>query len=147
MQRYPFWNVAPGTPDAEAIEEIDIGGVSLLRAAAKNFAHVSVLTHPSQYRSFCEQSLMTTIEERRQLAQTAFTLTSRYDTCIASHFSILQDHLASVAIPERFERSRSTGDVPLLTPAFTARSAQTQITRVYTKISQLKYFGVGPDGR
>ena len=42
----------PGTTPAEAIEQIDIGGVALLRAAAKNFEHVAVLTHPSQYAEF-----------------------------------------------------------------------------------------------
>ena len=43
---------AAGNDAAEAIEQIDIGGVSLLRAAAKNFEHVAVLTHPSQYAEF-----------------------------------------------------------------------------------------------
>src|SRR5581483_3856527 len=51
---YPFEATVArdGTTLEEAIEQIDIGGVSLLRAAAKNFAHVSVLSHPAQYQEF-----------------------------------------------------------------------------------------------
>ena len=51
---YPFEATVAreGTQLAEAIEQIDIGGVSLLSAAAKNFEHVAVLTHPSQYAQY-----------------------------------------------------------------------------------------------
>ena len=55
---YPFETTAArdGTTDEEAIEQIDIGGVALIRAAAKNFAHVAVLVDPSQYASLSSRA-------------------------------------------------------------------------------------------
>jgi len=76
---YPFEATIAraGTTLSEAIEQIDIGGVSLLRAAAKNFTHVSVLSNPSQYAEFIAalpDGL--DVSARRNLAVSAFYLTS-----------------------------------------------------------------------
>ena len=75
----------------EIIENIDIGGPSMLRSAAKNFASVSVVTNPESYpailKELRENAGATTLETRKKLAQETFTLTSRYDTAIAHYFA------------------------------------------------------------
>lgn len=70
------------------IENIDIGGPSLIRAAAKNYKNVSVLTNPNQYDEFIAELELGEISEdtRQQLAYTAFAVTSHYDTLIANYF-------------------------------------------------------------
>lgn len=69
----------------DLIEYIDIGGVSLLRAAAKNFQRVSVLSSSAQYEEFLKAA--TTLEYRQKLAKEAFSVTSRYDSLIANSLS------------------------------------------------------------
>ena len=72
----------------EKIENIDIGGPSLIRASAKNYDRVSVLTDHSQYSEFlCEiKKGKVSIETRKKLAYAAFSYTSFYDTLIANYF-------------------------------------------------------------
>lgn len=88
---YPFEEtLAQGSPEADIIEKIDIGGVSLIRAAAKNHAHVLVVCKPAQYPSLLgllEQGNTTTSETRKQFARDAFAHTAAYDTAIASWFA------------------------------------------------------------
>lgn len=75
---------------AELVELIDIGGITLLRAAAKNFAHVAVVPDPKYYAR-AESELAATggisLALRRELAAAAFAITSRYDTAIAGWFA------------------------------------------------------------
>jgi phosphoribosylaminoimidazolecarboxamide formyltransferase/IMP cyclohydrolase len=91
---YPFEATvqAPGTTPAEAIEQIDIGGPALIRAAAKNHADVAVLTDPSQYGPVLEelQARGGTLssETRHQLARQAFRRTSAYDRAIAAYLQV-----------------------------------------------------------
>ncbi len=86
---YPFEATVAreGTSHAEAIEQIDIGGVSLIRAAAKNFDHVCVLTHPSQYEAFLEAFARgdVPVALRRKFAIAGFERTAEYDAAI-SHY-------------------------------------------------------------
>lgn len=72
----------------EKIENIDIGGPSLIRAAAKNYRYVSVLTNPGQYDSFLDELILGEVsqETREKLASAAFSHTSFYDTVIADFF-------------------------------------------------------------
>lgn len=72
----------------EKIENIDIGGPSLIRASAKNYKYVSVLTDPNQYNDFLSElkSGSVSLETRQKLAAAAFALTSFYDTLIANYF-------------------------------------------------------------
>jgi phosphoribosylaminoimidazolecarboxamide formyltransferase/IMP cyclohydrolase len=88
---YPFEATVAkrGTSLPEAIEQIDIGGVSLLRAAAKNFAHVTILSHPSQYPAFLSALGRGGLDEnaRRRLAITAFERTAEYDAAIAHYLA------------------------------------------------------------
>lgn len=90
---YPFEQTIqrPGVSCAEALEQIDIGGVTLLRAAAKNFPFVAVICQPQQYPSVAQAlrdgkgQLPETM--MRQLAVSAFSLTSAYDTWIAGYLA------------------------------------------------------------
>lgn len=88
---YPFEQVikAQGATQSDCIENIDIGGPSLIRAAAKNFDHVAVLSDPSQYDAFlselCEHK-GTTLEFRRHLSAQAYARTADYDQVIARWF-------------------------------------------------------------
>ena len=89
---YPFeQTIARGdVSDAEAIEQIDIGGPSLVRAAAKNHAFVTLATCPTQYAAILEAvaaSGVTTWELRRRLAGEAFAHTAQYDRAIADYFA------------------------------------------------------------
>jgi phosphoribosylaminoimidazolecarboxamide formyltransferase/IMP cyclohydrolase len=85
---YPFEATIAkkGVKESEAIENIDIGGVSLLRASAKNFERVVVVASPSKYGEVLEK-LKNGMkrEERKQLASEAFAQTQKYDSLIANY--------------------------------------------------------------
>ena len=87
---YPFPQVVKRTDiDLQTkIENIDIGGPSLIRAAAKNFNYVSVLTNPSQYNDFLDELTSSGISKqtRERLAGEAYSHTAKYDTLIANFF-------------------------------------------------------------
>jgi phosphoribosylaminoimidazolecarboxamide formyltransferase/IMP cyclohydrolase len=86
---YPFEATVrdQGIPEIDAVEQIDIGGPAMLRAAAKNFAHLIVLTDPNDYAAALEAitSGKTTHERRRALAAKAFAHVAAYDTLVASY--------------------------------------------------------------
>lgn len=89
---YPFQETVarPGVTREEAIEQIDIGGPSLIRAAAKNHAHVTVATRPEQYSAILEEVEThgsTSVGLRRRLAAECFVATAAYDSAIADFFS------------------------------------------------------------
>ncbi|RLB42806.1 MAG: IMP cyclohydrolase [Deltaproteobacteria bacterium] len=75
----------------EAIENIDIGGPSMLRSAAKNFKYVTVIVDPSDYKLVLEEMRnsggRTSLQTRFQLARKVFKLTSEYDTAISQYLS------------------------------------------------------------
>ncbi|EJD43818.1 bifunctional purine biosynthesis protein ade10 [Auricularia subglabra TFB-10046 SS5] len=85
---YPFEATIarPGCTIADAVEEVDIGGVTLLRAAAKNHARVSVLSDPADYAEFVKA--WPTVGEglRSRLALKAFEMTAAYDSAISGYF-------------------------------------------------------------
>jgi phosphoribosylaminoimidazolecarboxamide formyltransferase/IMP cyclohydrolase len=89
---YPFEKtVASGASEEDIIEKIDIGGISLIRAAAKNFNHVTVVPSKQEYGMLLDiltkQKGATTIEQRKELAMRAFGVSSHYDTQIHAYFS------------------------------------------------------------
>ncbi|WP_298148101.1 bifunctional phosphoribosylaminoimidazolecarboxamide formyltransferase/IMP cyclohydrolase [Flavobacterium sp.] len=95
---YPFEDtVASGASEAEIIEKIDIGGISLIRAGAKNFADTVIVSNMSQYSVLLEllknQLGATELEQRKNFALEAFRVTSHYDTAIANYFSGAADRL------------------------------------------------------
>ncbi|MDX2301388.1 MAG: bifunctional phosphoribosylaminoimidazolecarboxamide formyltransferase/IMP cyclohydrolase [Microscillaceae bacterium] len=89
---YPFeQTLAAGGTEAEIIEKIDIGGISLIRAAAKNFKEVAIVASQAQY-SYIENKLREhqgslSLEDRKWLATQAFHVSSHYDTAIFQYFS------------------------------------------------------------
>ncbi len=88
---YPFERciARPGVSEAEAVEEIDIGGPAMLRAAAKNFERVAVLCDPQQYPLLLESLAEcggTRLALRRRLAEAVFRRTAAYDAAIAGWF-------------------------------------------------------------
>jgi len=88
---YPFEDtVASGAPEADIIEKIDIGGISLIRAAAKNFNDVVIVPSKHQYgalRDILEKNgAKTTLAERRWFAKEAFGVSSSYDSAIFNYF-------------------------------------------------------------
>ena len=112
---YPFEaTVAAGAPAEECVEQIDVGGPAMVRAAAKNHARVAVITDPSQYRAAAEaaQAGGFTREQRRRLAAAAYAATARYDAAVASWF-------AGVYAPD--EVARDTGWPDLVSAVWTRR--------------------------
>lgn len=89
---YPFEaTVASGADDAAIIEKIDIGGISLIRGAAKNFNDVVIVPSVQDYATLQnildQQDGITTLEQRRALAGRAFGVSSKYDTAICNWFT------------------------------------------------------------
>ena len=88
---YPFEDtVKSGASEADIIEKIDIGGISLIRAAAKNFKDVVIVPSKAEYeplkKLLKEQGANTTLEQRRWFAAQAFGVSSHYDTAIHEYF-------------------------------------------------------------
>lgn len=93
---YPFLETIqkPDVTEADAIEQIDIGGVALIRAAAKNYNRVTVVTDPSDYARVLDEIRKhgeVTLEARRAFARRAFEHTANYDTAIAGYFGKAED--------------------------------------------------------
>ena len=90
---YPFeQTVASGASAADIIEKIDIGGISLIRAGAKNFNDVVIVPSKAEYGLLLEMlqkhgAAQTSLEERRLFATRAFGVSSHYDTAIHNWFS------------------------------------------------------------
>ena len=89
---YPFEaTVASGAPEQDIIEKIDIGGISLIRAAAKNFKDVVIVPAVDHYEEFLniytEQDGATTLAQRRHFAGYAFNVSSHYDSAIFNYFN------------------------------------------------------------
>ena len=94
---YPFERTAGrrGASDAEVIENIDIGGPTMIRAAAKNFAFAAVVTSPESYDAILDELHAAggtlSLPTRESLAAEAFSYTARYDTAIARWFAERRD--------------------------------------------------------
>lgn len=106
---YPFAQTIAETDDEQSIiEKIDIGGISLIRAAAKNFADLVIIPSMKQYpelsRILNEQNGSSSLEERQKLAAEAFQVTSHYDTLIFNWFNKKAD---INAFKQSFENANS----------------------------------------
>lgn len=91
VDMYPFEaTVASGACEADIIEKIDIGGISLIRAAAKNFNDVVIVPSKAEYKPLLDlvnvQGAATTLDQRRWFATRAFGVSSHYDTAIHAYF-------------------------------------------------------------
>lgn len=88
---YPFEEtVASGASEADIIEKIDIGGISLIRAAAKNFNDVVIVPSKAEYSMLNDilsvSGANTTLAQRKKFAERAFATSSHYDTAIHTYF-------------------------------------------------------------
>ena len=114
---YPFEAaVSSGAPPAECVEQIDIGGPAMVRAAAKNHEHVAVITDPSRYGDVAAAVAGGgfTLEQRRRLAARAYAHTAAYDCAVASWF-------ASAYAPD--ETAQETGWPDVTAALWTRREA------------------------
>jgi phosphoribosylaminoimidazolecarboxamide formyltransferase/IMP cyclohydrolase len=98
---YPFKEaVASGASHEEIIEKIDIGGISLIRAAAKNYKDVVVIPSKEHYNTLHEIIIggaRTTLDQRKELAQSAFSISSDYDQAIQSYLGNEESFSLSIA--------------------------------------------------
>ena len=105
---YPFEEtVASGAGEADIIEKIDIGGIALIRAAAKNFQDVLIVSSRKQYgaleKLLQEKQGSTDLEDRRHFAMQAFAQSSHYDTAIHQYFSgaVTEASFDKASLPEK----------------------------------------------
>ncbi len=113
---YPFEEtVAQTDNEAEIIEKIDIGGISLIRAAAKNYRDVTVIPSKEYYNEFLsilkENGAKTSLEQRKRFAMGAFKVSSHYDTAIFRYFR-QGDELQALSISEVEARELRYGENP-----------------------------------
>ncbi len=99
---------------ADAIEQIDIGGPTLVRAAAKNYAHVSVLTNPAQYEAYLAALAAgeTSLEQRWQWSRAAFERIVGYDVAIANYLAQQDSAPAPLCITGTVQQSLRYGENP-----------------------------------
>jgi len=113
---YPFEKtVASGVGEQEVIEKIDIGGISLIRAAAKNFRDTLCVSSMEDYNEVLQLLIdgdgQTTIEDRRRFAAKSFNISSHYDTAIFNYFN--SDHsIAALKISETHGKVLRYGENP-----------------------------------
>ncbi|WP_339878260.1 bifunctional phosphoribosylaminoimidazolecarboxamide formyltransferase/IMP cyclohydrolase [uncultured Algoriphagus sp.] len=113
---YPFEEtVASGAPEADIIEKIDIGGISLIRAAAKNFKDVTIIASKNQYTELegrlIEQEGATTLADRRYFAAQAFQVSSNYDTHIFNYFNEAEN-IPALKVSETKAKALRYGENP-----------------------------------
>lgn len=113
---YPFEKtVAEGASEQEIIEKIDIGGISLIRAAAKNFKDVLCVSSMADYQAFLELletgEGTSTLEDRQRFAARSFNVSSHYDAAIFNYFN-RKAGLASLKVSEQEGRALRYGENP-----------------------------------
>ena len=109
---YPFvQTVASGAKGDAVVDQIDIGGPAMVRAAAKNYANVAIVVDPSKYKEITDslEAGGTLLAQRKELAAHAFTHTSRYDHAVASWFA---DEVEDATLPKQ------TNSTELKNPGF-----------------------------
>lgn len=113
---YPFEEtVASGASEADVIEKIDIGGISLIRAAAKNFKDVVIIASKAQYGELearlKAQDGATNLEDRRYFAAQAFQVSSNYDTHIFNYFN-QTEQIPALKVSESKAKALRYGENP-----------------------------------
>lgn len=112
---YPFEaTVAAGADEPTTIEKIDIGGISLIRAAAKNFKDVVIVASQAQYEPFLElinaNGAASTMDERKWFAKEAFGVSSHYDSAIFNYFDT--DEKSAIRLTEGNAKVLRYGENP-----------------------------------
>jgi phosphoribosylaminoimidazolecarboxamide formyltransferase / IMP cyclohydrolase len=124
---YPFQSVVNrrGVSEAEGLETIDIGGPALLRAAAKNFAHVLPICRPERYAPLVERLAADGdlgIDARRELAAEAFAHTAAYEAAIAGWFADIEAFPPSLVVSLEKEADLPYGENPHQRAAYYAEA-------------------------
>ncbi|MGB0560320.1 MAG: bifunctional phosphoribosylaminoimidazolecarboxamide formyltransferase/IMP cyclohydrolase, partial [Spirulinaceae cyanobacterium] len=115
---YPFEATIarPEVTVAEAIENIDIGGPTLLRAAAKNHAHLTVLCNPDRYNDYLQELRqnqgIASLEFRQARALEAFQMTAAYDRAISAYFAQIADAPAPFSLSAEPKQTLRYGENP-----------------------------------
>ena len=139
---YPFENTAnrPGARDAEVIEDIDIGGPTMIRAAAKNHAYVASVVKPESYDAVLEElhtlGCRISAQTRQALALEAFSLTARYDAAVARWFSEREQEFPALYV-RAYEKilDLSYGENPHQRAAYYAQAgARTHLLSMVSKL-------------
>lgn len=122
---YPFEEtVASGAEEQAIIEKIDIGGISLIRAAAKNFKDVVIVASKAQYQPLMqllnEKGAETSIEDRKWFAKEAFAVSSGYDSAIFNYFDDCQGSHFRAAVDDPMHLRY--GETRTRLPSFMANS-------------------------
>lgn len=112
---YPFVETVAKTDDEdEIIENIDIGGPSMVRSTAKNFAYKAIITAPDQYQDLIKQmdenDGATNFEFRKKLAKAAFAKTAKYDTAISNWFNRADEAPEKLAISANLKQTLRYGE-------------------------------------
>ncbi|HZC30796.1 MAG TPA: bifunctional phosphoribosylaminoimidazolecarboxamide formyltransferase/IMP cyclohydrolase, partial [Gaiellaceae bacterium] len=136
----PFEEVATrkDVAEAEAVEMIDIGGPSMLRGAAKNFAHVAPLCRPEQYGPVLEELRdegELSLETRRRLAAEAFATTAAYEAAITTWFGVHEDFPETLVIPLEKVLDLSYGENPHQRAAYYAERGRRR--HLLSRVEQL----------
>lgn len=137
---YPFREtIARGVAEEEAIENIDIGGPSMIRSAAKNFDAVTVLVDPTDF-SLIEKEIEeygeTTRATRRMLSAKAFSITAQYDAAIAGYFDI---NFSSLFLQKKYDLRY--GENPHQSATFFASMSEDFPSLATAKVLQGKSLG------
>ncbi|MDA8923596.1 bifunctional phosphoribosylaminoimidazolecarboxamide formyltransferase/IMP cyclohydrolase [Flavobacteriaceae bacterium] len=114
---YPFENtVASGAPEQDIIEKIDIGGISLIRAAAKNFADVLCVSDKNDYQEVLDLLIASngapSREDRKRFATKAFQVSSHYDAAIFNYFNNDTQASSALKISQQEAKSLRYGENP-----------------------------------
>jgi phosphoribosylaminoimidazolecarboxamide formyltransferase / IMP cyclohydrolase len=130
---YPFEDVAArkGVTEIEAVEMIDVGGPSMLRGAAKNFAHVAPVCRPERYGFVLDELRSNgglSLETRRELAAETFATTAAYEAAIANWFAERESFPETLVVPLEKVLDLSYGENPHQRAAYYAeRGARTHL--------------------
>ncbi|MGE5274670.1 MAG: bifunctional phosphoribosylaminoimidazolecarboxamide formyltransferase/IMP cyclohydrolase [Verrucomicrobiota bacterium] len=137
---YPFTEVASqqGVTDEEAVEMIDIGGPTLLRAAAKNFRHVAAVARPERYSSVLEELRHhgeLSLDTRRSLAGEAFVVTAAYESAISAWFDERETFPEGLIPTFWKERTLAYGENPHQRAAYYAQAGERR--HLLSRVEQL----------
>ena len=120
---YPFERtVASGASEQDIIEKIDIGGISLIRAAAKNFADVLCVSDKNDYGEVLELLISQgapSIEERKKFATKAFQISSHYDSAIFDYFNTETQASNALKLSQQKPKHFATGKIHIKKVLFT----------------------------
>jgi phosphoribosylaminoimidazolecarboxamide formyltransferase / IMP cyclohydrolase len=139
---YPFEStVKSGASEQDVIEKIDIGGISLIRAAAKNYKDVVIIPSQREYGNLLEILMQregkTSLGERRRFASRAFSVTSHYDSAIFSWFNSREDETLRISLNDG--QSLRYGENPHQKATFyTYNNTDTDVTLAGAKVLQGK---------